>query len=110
MADIPYEKILAGHYDHVKVVTHRGHSGWTRKVNIQMRKLVHIFTEKEAFCNMLDYMFLLGNRWTLKDLCNNLMTQVMYAPHLDLIISCSTTSTNSLVLGMKEKNKIQMRT
>ena len=34
----------------------------------------------------------------------------MYAPHLDLIISCSTTSTNSLVLGMKEKNKTLMRT
>ena len=66
VTDVQYEKILAGQYEHVKVVTHRGHSGWTRKV--------------------------------------------MYAPHLDLIISCSTTSTNSLVLGMKEKNKTQMRT
>jgi len=66
VTEVPYDKILAGHYEHVKVVTHRGHSGWTRKV--------------------------------------------MYAPHLDLIISCSTTSTNSLVLGMKEKNKTLMRT
>ena len=65
VTEVAYDRILGGHYEHVKVVTHRGHSGWTRKV--------------------------------------------MYAPHLDLIISCSTTSTNSLVLGMKEKNETQMR-
>ena len=31
VTEVPYDKILAGHYEHVKVVTHRGHSGWTRK-------------------------------------------------------------------------------
>ena len=55
VTEVPYDKILAGHYEHVKVVTHRGHSGWTRKGGLTLypgpglRSIVQSFDSYEVW-------------------------------------------------------------